>query len=144
MKIPVAIQHAEPADLDRQIGELRKIADVRVPDLENLFAFALIRRDAEQSAAVVHYDVGFGKCAQEVGEIIELRMKEPRFERKMIPLQARKSLAERRIAHQVPRHLVAAEFCRVALVPDGAVADALETAIAGGGQRFEHWRDFVA
>ncbi|MNC92268.1 hypothetical protein D3C83_86620 [compost metagenome] len=80
MEIPAAIEHTQPADLDGQPGELRKLADGGAPDLEHFVALAVVRRDAEQPADVVEHDIRLGVGAHEIRYIAELRMEEPRLE----------------------------------------------------------------
>ena len=103
-----------------------------------------MRRDAEQSAAVVQNHVGFRKSAQQVGKVVELRIEHPRLERQLRRGKTRKAFAEHRVQHQVARDLVSAELRGFAGIPDGAVAYAFEAAVARRHQRIEHRLHFVA
>ena len=77
MKIPVAVQHPEPAELHVQVRKLRELAYVIAPDAKHLFAIAVMRRQTEQPADVIEYHDGFRKRTHEIDGIGQLRVELP-------------------------------------------------------------------
>src|SRR4051812_30115426 len=101
MKIPSAVQHAEAAEFYVEIRKLGELADVSVPDFEHFVAIAVVRRNAKQAADMIEYHRRLRERAQQVFEIVQLRMKKPGFERQAERLQVGKSLAKHRVEQLV-------------------------------------------
>src|SRR6266478_6046605 len=120
--------HAQPADLDIDIGAGGNLADRGAPLCERLLALAGIWPDRQRSANVIEHDRRVRKGPCQIGDIAELGMEQPRIEAEAQRSQPGKPLAEIAVAVEAlggPRAVD--REARVAM-PSGAVADAFEAA----------------
>ena len=105
---------------------------------EDLVALAGIGADAERPADMVQADARVGKRLRQRGQLVDLRMVQPRVEREVQRRQAGKALAERRVGHQSGRRRIGRVHQRRIGVPGGDVADAAEASAAGADMRLQH------
>ena len=135
-------RHAEPAQLDVDVGELAELGDLRAPLGEDLLALVGIGADRERAADVVEHDLGLGKGTRKADEVAELRMEHPRFEGQVERRQRGKPLAPRAVEIE-PLAGARGEHpkARVAM-PGRAVADAAEAPAREDDVLFEDapWR----
>jgi len=61
--------HAEPAELDVQVGAGGQLADTPAPLGEDLAALAGIAAEADRAADMVEHDRGLGKGARQIDEL---------------------------------------------------------------------------
>ena len=80
MKVITEQTHCEPPELDDDIGAFRDLLNRGFPDRKNLFAPVGIAADADRAAAMVEYDFGVRKGTGEIGQLADLRMKQPGIE----------------------------------------------------------------
>ena len=57
--------HAEPGEVDINIGARRELADHAAPRGEDLVALAVIGAEADRPADMVEHDLGLGKSARQ-------------------------------------------------------------------------------
>ena len=69
MKIPIAVKHAQTAELDAEIWVLRQRAQVFAPDVEDFVAFTVVRRQAKDAAGMIDDDAGVGEGARQIRDV---------------------------------------------------------------------------
>src|SRR6202000_3207149 len=112
--------------------------DRGLPGLEDLLAPVGVAADADDATAMIEADARFRKGARKVDEFVELGEEQPGIEAQAERRKLRKALAERRIEQEAlrPRRIDAADA--FVGIPGRGMADAAETAVAGGDLRFQH------
>src|SRR6478672_12137145 len=87
---------------------------------------------------MVENDRRLGEAAGQVGQLVELRMEQPRIEREAEGRKPRKSLAEASVGHQTRRSRAQRVHQAAVRIPDDDVANAPEAAAAGPNVSLEH------
>src|SRR5207244_12567249 len=116
--------HAEPTQLDVDVGELAELGDLRRPLGEDLLALVGERADRERATDVVQHDLGLREGAGEIDQIAQLAVEHPRLEREIERGERGKSLAPRAVEIE-PLSGPRGEDPKARVgVPGGAVTDA--------------------
>src|SRR5215472_8589314 len=69
--------HAEPAELDMDVGTGGQLADLPAPFGENLVALAGIRAEADRATDMVEHDRRLGEGAGQVDQLAKLGVVHP-------------------------------------------------------------------
>src|ERR1700746_948269 len=69
--------HAEPAELDMDIGAARQFADLLAPRGKDLVALASVGAEADRTADMVEPDWCLGKGARQIDQLAELGVVHP-------------------------------------------------------------------
>src|SRR6516162_1645026 len=91
--------HAEPAELDTDIGAGRELTDPCAPFDEDLVALAGIAAETDRAADMVEHNLCLGEGPGQIDELAELGVVHPRIEAETERSEAGKAFAQAAI-HQ--------------------------------------------
>src|SRR5262245_51917825 len=114
--------HAEPAQLDVDVGALRELGDALAPAWQDLRRAAGIGPDAQNATDMVHDDRLPGKGPREIDQVRKLRMEVPGIEGEAKLAEFGETFAELRIEQAPGRDRARHELADDAVVPRGAIA----------------------
>src|SRR4051812_13733849 len=100
MKVEAEQPHRQPAELYRHVRAFRGLEDGGFPHRKNLVAPVGIPPKPDRPAAMIEYDFSIRKRAGEIGELADLRMKQPGVKTQAQRREAGKSVAKGRIEQQ--------------------------------------------